>query len=137
MFQIQSGNDDRGRRVLAGPKHKERVTNAIRKAIIISVRLMRTDALHSLKPGCLHRTGLKAIFFSSRLSIDARKSPPVDADNSKAGQSRVAILLFTYQGQNYLSEQLESFAAQTHPHWEVWASDDGSGDDKRAILEAY
>lgn len=62
---------------------------------------------------------------------------PIDADNSNAGQSRVAILLCTYQGQNYLSEQLESFAAQTHPHWDVWASDDGSEDDTRAILEAY
>lgn len=52
-------------------------------------------------------------------------------------RSKVAILLCTYHGQHYLAEQLDSFAAQTHTNWEVWASDDGSQDDTRAILEAY
>ena len=50
---------------------------------------------------------------------------------------KVAILLCTYNGQNYLAEQLDSFAAQTHTNWEVWASDDGSLDDTHAILEDY
>jgi glycosyltransferase involved in cell wall biosynthesis len=50
---------------------------------------------------------------------------------------KVAILLCTYHGQHYLVDQLESFAAQTHTHWEIWASDDGSKDDTHAILEAY
>jgi glycosyltransferase involved in cell wall biosynthesis len=36
-----------------------------------------------------------------------------------------------------LADQLDSFAAQTHSHWDVWASDDGSQDDTRAILSAY
>ncbi len=49
----------------------------------------------------------------------------------------MAILLCTYHGQHYLAEQLDSFAAQTHANWEVWASDDGSQDDTRAILERY
>lgn len=49
----------------------------------------------------------------------------------------VAILLCTYQGQHYLAEQLDSFAAQSHANWEVWASDDGSEDDTNSILEAY
>ena len=35
---------------------------------------------------------------------------------------KVAILLCTYHGQRYLAEQLDSFAAQTHSNWEVWAS---------------
>ena len=52
-------------------------------------------------------------------------------------QSRVAILLCTYHGQSYLSDQLESIAAQTHLNWQVWASDDGSKDNTHAILEAY
>ncbi|HXA48160.1 MAG TPA: glycosyltransferase family 2 protein [Burkholderiaceae bacterium] len=51
--------------------------------------------------------------------------------------STVAILLCSYQGQHYLPEQLDSFAAQSDKNWTVWASDDGSKDDTRAILEAY
>lgn len=50
---------------------------------------------------------------------------------------KVAILLSTYHGQHYLAEQLDSFSAQTHSNWEVWASDDGSADDTHRILKAY
>jgi len=50
---------------------------------------------------------------------------------------KVAILLGTCQGQRHLAAQLDSFAAQTHSNWVVWASDDGSQDDTRAILEAH
>lgn len=50
---------------------------------------------------------------------------------------KVAILLCTYHGQHYLAEQLDSFAAQTHDNWEVWASDDGSEDDTHEILATY
>jgi glycosyltransferase involved in cell wall biosynthesis len=50
---------------------------------------------------------------------------------------KVAILLCTYQGQRFLAPQLDSFQAQTHTNWEVWASDDGSKDDTHAILEEY
>ena len=49
----------------------------------------------------------------------------------------VAILLCTYQGQRYLASQLDSFAAQSYSNWTVVASDDGSQDDTRSILEAY
>ncbi len=50
---------------------------------------------------------------------------------------KVAILLCTYHGQHYLADQLDSFAAQSYPFWELWASDDGSEDDTHAILERY
>jgi len=50
---------------------------------------------------------------------------------------KVAILVGTYDGQRYLVEQLDSFKAQTHGNWEVFASDDGSNDCTHAILEAY
>jgi len=50
---------------------------------------------------------------------------------------RVAILLCTFHGQRYLADQLDSFEAQTHSNWAVWASDDGSEDDTHAILETY
>lgn len=62
------------------------------------------------------------------------KDDPHEVNNALP---KVAILLCTYHGQHYLAEQLDSFAAQTHSNWEVWASDDGSEDDTHAILEAY
>ncbi|SEJ41474.1 glycosyltransferase family 2 protein [Achromobacter sp. NFACC18-2] len=49
----------------------------------------------------------------------------------------VAILLCTYQGGPYLAEQLESFGAQTHTAWTVWASDDGSRDTTHDVLKSY
>lgn len=50
---------------------------------------------------------------------------------------KIAILLCTYNGQDYLAEQLDSFESQVHDNWEVWASDDGSADNTRSILDAY
>lgn len=50
---------------------------------------------------------------------------------------KVAVLLCTYNGQHYLAEQLDSFAAQLHDNWQVWASDDGSQDNTHNILNDY
>jgi glycosyltransferase involved in cell wall biosynthesis len=50
---------------------------------------------------------------------------------------KVAILLCSYQGEHYLSEQLQSFAVQTFNNWHVWASDDRSKDNTCRILEDY
>jgi len=47
----------------------------------------------------------------------------------------VAILMCTYNGQSYLSEQLESFTKQTHQNWQLWVSDDGSEDETLAMLD--
>lgn len=49
---------------------------------------------------------------------------------------KVAIFLCTYNGQLYLTEQLQSIERQTYTNWEVWTSDDGSKDNTRSILEA-
>src|SRR5476651_1484841 len=57
--------------------------------------------------------------------------------DARVALPKVAILLCTYQGQRYLAEQLASFEIQYHSNWSVWASDDGSKDDTRAILAAY
>jgi glycosyltransferase involved in cell wall biosynthesis len=51
--------------------------------------------------------------------------------------STVAILLSTYNGAAYLSEQLDSLVAQTCRDWVIYASDDGSQDDTVAILHNY
>lgn len=74
----------------------------------------------------------------SRLSVlsAAHKSENREA-SPKKDAPKVAILLGTYFGQDYLADQLESIASQTHPNWEVWASDDGSQDNTHTILAAY
>lgn len=59
------------------------------------------------------------------------------AKNPDAIQPKVAILLCTYHGQDYLEEQLDSLAIQTHTNWKIWASDDGSQDNTQAILAKY
>ena len=51
--------------------------------------------------------------------------------------AQVAILLCTYQGERFLSEQIDSFLSQTYGSWKVWASDDGSTDGTLGILDAY
>ncbi len=51
--------------------------------------------------------------------------------------NRVAILLCTFQAENFLADQLDSFAAQTHSSWALFASDDGSTDKTLTILQNY
>ncbi len=50
---------------------------------------------------------------------------------------RVVILLATYNGGTFLSDQLQSFLAQTHPNWVLFWRDDGSSDDTVAIMEEF
>lgn len=50
---------------------------------------------------------------------------------------RVAVLLATFNGERYLSRQLESILAQDHRDWVVFASDDGSTDRTLAILNDF
>lgn len=59
------------------------------------------------------------------------------SEDGGAKEPKVAILLCTYRGQQYLAEQLNSIAAQSHSNWEVWVSDDGSTDDTHKILMDY
>ncbi|EIJ35969.1 glycosyl transferase family 2 [Thiothrix nivea DSM 5205] len=56
---------------------------------------------------------------------------------NRSASPEVAILLCTYNGQQYLNTQMDSIAAQKFPHWRVWASDDGSQDDTLTILAEY
>ena len=50
---------------------------------------------------------------------------------------RVDILLATYNGENYLVEQLESILSQTYSNFRLLISDDSSTDGTRKILEEY
>ena len=49
----------------------------------------------------------------------------------------VAILMGTFNGGKYLSEQLESIVRQVHGNWRLIASDDGSTDNTVALLERF
>ena len=69
------------------------------------------------------------------VAVANRSARPVHQPTE--ARHKVAILLCTYHGQQYLADQLESFAAQTYADWQVWASDDGSRDNTRTILESY
>lgn len=71
------------------------------------------------------RRVIPLVKLESIVKLPARKMP------------KVAVLLCTMQGQRFLAEQLNSIATQSHPNWEIWASDDGSDDHTHAILEYY
>lgn len=49
----------------------------------------------------------------------------------------VCILLGTFNGGQYLRQQLESFVAQTGVNWSLRVSDDGSDDDSRDIIASF
>jgi glycosyltransferase involved in cell wall biosynthesis len=65
-------------------------------------------------------------------SLKTQGLEPIDSVSPQ-----VAILLCTFHGEKYLSEQLESIAAQTHKNWKIWVSDDGSQDQTHKILIEY
>lgn len=49
----------------------------------------------------------------------------------------VAILMCTYNGEKFLSDQLLSIESQTHNNWSLYISDDGSTDETISILEKF
>lgn len=52
-------------------------------------------------------------------------------------QPRVAILLPTWNGENYLHEQVDSLLAQDYPDFLIVSRDDGSRDSSPAIIADY
>ena len=51
--------------------------------------------------------------------------------------SSVTIMLGAYNGQNYITEQLDSIHRQRHSNWELIVSDDGSTDRTPEIINGY
>ena len=49
---------------------------------------------------------------------------------------KVAIILATYNGERYLSEQLESLRKQTYKNIKVYIHDDGSSDKTLDIINS-
>ena len=50
---------------------------------------------------------------------------------------KVSILMCTYNGEQYIREQLKSISAQTFNNWDIWISDDGSTDKTVNICKEY
>ena len=50
---------------------------------------------------------------------------------------KVAILMATYNGEKYLSEQIESIINQTFTDWVLYIHDDGSTDGTLEIIKKY
>ena len=51
--------------------------------------------------------------------------------------ARTTILMATYNGERYLTDQLNSFLQQRYVDWDLWVSDDGSSDLTREILDSF
>ena len=52
-------------------------------------------------------------------------------------QTKIAVLLSTYNGEKFLGEQLDSLLAQSHKNFILVVRDDGSRDRTVSILESY
>lgn len=52
-------------------------------------------------------------------------------------QTRIAILLSSYNGEKFLREQLDSLLAQSHANFVIVIRDDGSSDGSYALLEQF
>ena len=50
---------------------------------------------------------------------------------------KIAILLATYNGEKYISEQIESILGQTEKDWVLYIHDDGSKDNTVALIKDY
>lgn len=50
---------------------------------------------------------------------------------------KVTILMCTFNGEEYLEDQLDSFQCQTYQNWRLIVSDDGSSDKTLRILNQY
>ena len=50
---------------------------------------------------------------------------------------RVEILMATYNGEKYLSEQIESIISQSYENWTLLIRDDNSKDSTVSIIEKY
>ena len=73
---------------------------------------------------------------------EATRQRAVRIEAGEPGEDRVrhpliSVLMPTYNHEAFVGQALESLLAQTYPHWEVVAVDDGSTDGSGAILDAY
>ena len=51
--------------------------------------------------------------------------------------SKIEILMATYNGEKYIREQIDSIISQTYSNWTLLIRDDGSKDDTVKIIKEY
>jgi glycosyltransferase involved in cell wall biosynthesis len=69
--------------------------------------------------------------------VDMLSSQAFSQELSLPGTPAVAILMCTYNGAQFLGQQLDSFEQQEYRNWTLHVSDDGSVDGTHAVLQAY
>ena len=52
-------------------------------------------------------------------------------------KDKIAVLMSAYNGEKYISQQIDSVLTQTYPEVELYVRDDGSTDQTCRILEQY
>ncbi len=62
---------------------------------------------------------------------------PQTVDTDDRGSGCITVLMATRNGARFLSDQLDSLAAQTDTDWRLWVSDDGSRDATRDIVARF
>ncbi|WP_256671805.1 glycosyltransferase family 2 protein [Pseudomonas sp. 18058] len=62
---------------------------------------------------------------------------PVGKRHQHRSSPVVGVLLCTYNGEQYISQQIDSIVDQSHQNWKIYISDDGSTDSTLQILEGY
>jgi len=67
--------------------------------------------------------------------------PPLIGDTGMSASAQPAptvhLLMATYEGGDYLGEQLDSLAQQSYARWTLTVSDDGSQDDTLQIVDSF
>lgn len=61
----------------------------------------------------------------------------IQDDDSYGGSGKVQILMSTYNGEEFIREQLDSILGQSYPDVDILIRDDGSTDDTFVILKEY
>ena len=73
----------------------------------------------------------------SQTDGDIKTNSETAARLTSASGPTVTILLCTLNGERFLAEQLASLERQTFKNWKLVASDDGSSDRTKSILQAF
>lgn len=60
-----------------------------------------------------------------------------DKEKKYVASSDIAILMATYNGEKFLSKQIDSILAQSVKNWELFIHDDGSTDKTASIINKY
>ncbi len=100
---------------------------------------LRPRSPAGMKPRSRPYSAVRGAGVPKDTTIDAAAAPTTAAPAGAGdiGAARIAILLGTRDGANFLRDQLRSFADQSHQNWFLVVSDDGSRDATRQILAQF